>query len=84
MSICLVKKSPIIKQYVDEKLLREVGANLRKARKAKGISIESLANQSDLDYSQIRRMEVGKVNYSLSQLYRVAYFLKIDPKQILP
>jgi transcriptional regulator with XRE-family HTH domain len=47
------------------------------------MSQEDLANEIEVDYSQINRMELGKVNFSISHLYRVARALKINPKELL-
>ena len=51
---------------------------------SKNISQESLANECEIDYSQVNRMELGKVNFSISYLYRIAKALEIDPKKLLP
>ena len=51
---------------------------------AKGISIEYLANESEVDYSQLSRMELGKVNFSISILFKIANNLGINAKDLLP
>ena len=79
-----MKKLPKRQYYKDEKLLLEIGQSLRNARTAKGISIEYLANEIGVDYSQINRMELGKVNFSISNLYRIAKVLELDAKKLLP
>ncbi|MGI8584688.1 MAG: helix-turn-helix domain-containing protein [Chitinophagaceae bacterium] len=33
--------------------------------------------------SQINRMELGKVNFSVSYLYRIAKALRVHPKELL-
>ena len=48
------------------------------------MSIEYLANSSDMDYSQLARMELGQVNFSISYLFRVAEALGVTPKDLLP
>ena len=70
--------------YKDDKLITGIGEKIRKCRKEKGMSIEFLANESDVDYSQLSRMELGKVNFSISILYKIASNLGIDPKELLP
>jgi len=79
-----VKKKPKRRNYRDEELIKQVGANLRKARLERDITIENLANEIGVDYSQINRMELGKVNFTISNLYRIAAVLKTDPKKLLP
>jgi transcriptional regulator with XRE-family HTH domain len=72
------------KYYLDEKLLKEIGDKIRHYRELKSMSIEALANDMDSNYSQINRMELGKVNFSISYLSRVAKALEVDPKKLLP
>ncbi|MBK6623342.1 MAG: helix-turn-helix transcriptional regulator [Chitinophagaceae bacterium] len=49
----------------------------------KNISIEYLANSSDMDYSQLARMELAS-KFSLFYLFRVAEALGVTPKDLLP
>jgi transcriptional regulator with XRE-family HTH domain len=79
-----VKKRAKRKYYKDEVLLEKIGANIRKIRLAQEISQEALANESEIDYSQVNRMELGKVNFTVSYLSKIAKALKVDPKQLLP
>jgi transcriptional regulator with XRE-family HTH domain len=37
----------------------------------------------DIDYSQINRIELGKVNFSVSYLALLASVLKVEPKDLL-
>ncbi len=43
-----------------------------------------LANDCEIDYSQVNRMELGKVNFSISYLYKIAAALEVNPKELLP
>ena len=61
-----------------------IGAKIREVRTDKGISIESLANSSGMDYSQLARMETGQVNFTISYLFRVAEALGVTAKSLLP
>ena len=70
--------------YKDDKLLAEIGNKIRTCRINKGFSIEYLANESEVDYSQLSRMELGKVNFSISILFKIANNLGIDAKDLLP
>jgi transcriptional regulator with XRE-family HTH domain len=69
--------------YKDEEALKRIGGNVREIRILRKMSQEDLANEIEVDYSQINRMELGKVNFSISHLYRVARALKINPKDLL-
>ncbi|MBL0182509.1 MAG: helix-turn-helix transcriptional regulator [Chitinophagaceae bacterium] len=61
-----------------------VGAKIREIRNSKEISIEHLANTSGMDYSQLARMELGQVNFTISYLFRVAEALGVTPRDLLP
>jgi transcriptional regulator with XRE-family HTH domain len=39
---------------------------------------------NDMDYSQINRMELGKINFSVSYLLLIAKALEVSPKKLLP
>lgn len=79
-----MKKKAPRKYFKDKNLLVEVGNKIREVRLSKNISQESLANECEIDYSQVNRMELGKVNFSISYLYRIAKALNVDPKELLP
>jgi len=58
-------------------LLRTVGARLRKARRAKGISQEQLALTANLDRSFVSGLERGEFNVSLLVLAKLARVLGV-------
>lgn len=70
--------------YRDDDLLKVVGEKIRAARKAKGFTQEGFANQMGVDYSQINRMELGKVNFTISMLSRIASELDVSLNKFLP
>ena len=61
-----------------------IGQKIRDWRITKGMSIEKLANECEVDPSQVGRMELGKVNFSISMLHRIAEALNIDAKKLQP
>lgn len=79
-----MKKSPKKGYYVNKAALTLVGAKMREIRTKKEITIEYLANTSGMDYSQLARMELGQVNFTISYLFRVAEALGVTPKELLP
>ena len=79
-----MKKVGKRKYFIDRDLLNKLGANIREIRLAKGISQETLANECEVDYSQINRMELGKVNFSVSWLSKIATALDVKVKDLLP
>lgn len=64
----------------NEKFIKEFGKRLRLIRKEKGLSQENLAYKSDLELSQINRIELGKINTSLSHVSAICDALEIHPK----
>jgi transcriptional regulator with XRE-family HTH domain len=62
----------------------KLGNKLRSIRSEKNITIEELAIQSDMTYSQVSRIELGKINTTVYTLYRLANTLMVHPKEILP
>ena len=58
------------------------GANLKRIRLAKKISQEELSYQSDLDISQIGRIERGIVNTSICVMQRISKALNIEMKEL--
>jgi transcriptional regulator with XRE-family HTH domain len=63
--------------FRDKKLLKQFGANLRKARKGRGMSQEGLANELGFSQTHIARVESGAVNTSISHAFAFAKALKI-------
>jgi len=61
-----------------EKILSRFAAHLTKLRNAKGMSIRQLAAASGLEYSQVQRIEKGKVNFAFTTLVALAQGLDID------
>lgn len=71
------------KQRRNELAINTLGANIRKYRTERNLTIEELANLIEVDYSQISRMERGIVNANVSILFDIANALKIEPSQLL-
>lgn len=59
------------------------GKNLRKIRKSKGLSMEILSYDAGMEYSQISRIELGKINTTISTLKQLADALEVEPKELL-
>lgn len=70
--------------FINKAALLLIGNKMREIRQSKKISIETLANTSGMDYSQLARMETGQVNFTISYLFRVAEALGVTPKDLLP
>jgi transcriptional regulator with XRE-family HTH domain len=79
-----VNKAAQRRYYKNESFMLAVGQKIRAIRQSKGLSQEALANECGIDYSQINRMELGKVNFSLSYFQLLADALGCDPKDLMP
>ena len=66
-----------------EKVLAKFGKRLTALREEQGISIRELAARSNLEYSQVQRIEKGKVNFAYTTLVALAEGLDISPATIL-
>ena len=66
----------------EKEQLKEFGDNLRRLRKDKGLSMETLANLADIELSQIYRIETGKINPKLTTVLKVAKALEVTPKEL--
>ncbi len=67
-----------------ENLLKEIGKNISKIRKAKNISQEKLAEKVELHRNQIGRIERGEINVPIYTLYKIAEKLGVSSSDILP
>ena len=72
-----------MRYYRDKVVIKKLGDKIRKTRLSKKISQENLAFSCGLEYSQINRIELGKVNTSVSHLFLIAKALKVDPKELI-
>jgi len=71
--------------YRDDVFLKALGENIRRIRLENGLTQTELAFEcDDKDYSQINRVELGKVNFSVSHLYLIAQALHVKVKEIMP
>ena len=66
----------------NQKFIDAFGNNLRNIRKQKNISQEELAYTTDLQLSQIGRIERGTQNTSISMVYTIAKVLNMHPKEL--
>jgi transcriptional regulator with XRE-family HTH domain len=67
----------------NEAAISMLAKKIREIRKDRNLTIEELAFRMDADYSQISRMERGKVNFTVSILFDVAIALEVPPSQLL-
>ena len=71
--------------YRDDTFLIEIGKKVRYFRLKQGLTQTDLAFKcNDKDYSQINRLELGKINFSVSYLKLIANALNINIKDLIP
>ena len=58
------------------------GSNVRRVRSLQGLTLEQLALESGLTYSQISRIELGKINTSAYTVYLLSNTLNISPSDL--
>lgn len=68
--------------FTKEEICKHVGTRLREIRVDKGLTIEKLALESGIDYTQISRIELGKINTSIYQIYIITKKLDVPMKDI--
>lgn len=65
--------------YKNEGFLQKLGLRIRELRVEKGMTQMDLAFKcNDIDYSQINRIELGKVNFTVSYLKMIADSLDVE------
>jgi transcriptional regulator with XRE-family HTH domain len=70
-------------QYRNDDLIKKIGSRIREVRLKNGISQQELANLCDLELSQINRIELGKINTSVSHLFLIAQHLTVTPEALI-
>jgi len=69
------------KKYVRaDSEIKKFGSKLRKIRIDKGMTMQELADISDIEYSQVSRIERGIISTSLSNIFAIAKAMEVDPK----
>jgi transcriptional regulator with XRE-family HTH domain len=70
-------------QLTVEEIKKVIGGNIRRLRLEKKMSIETVAIESGMDYTQLSRIELGKINTSIYQLYKISITLKVSLGEIV-
>lgn len=58
--------------------LKMIGKNVRAIRNSKGLSMEAVANEANIEYRQLGRIERGEGNTTIISLLKIADALKVD------
>ena len=71
------------KEYlINEKFLTDLGNHIRRVRKKKGYTQERLANEINIDISQISRIERGILNTSISTIKAISDALGVSLSEL--
>lgn len=60
-----------------------VGSRVRSIRQSKGLTIEQLAFEIGVEYTQLSRIERGRINTSVFQLFLISKALNVDFSEII-
>lgn len=72
---------PLNPNEIDD--IKRFGENIRRIRLEKKWSMEYLANQADVELSQIYRIEKGKINPKLTTIMLLLKTLEVDFEELM-
>lgn len=72
----------VIPMRAKEEIANLLGHKIRTLRVEKNLTMEELALESGMDYSQLSRIERGKINTSVYQIYTLAKVLEVSVHSI--
>jgi len=75
--------SNVLTQTSAKPVAVELGTRIRKARNEKGLTIQSLADLVGIEYTQMSRIELGKINTSVLQVCKISRALDICMSTLL-
>ncbi len=65
-----------------EEIASQLGHKIRTLRVERNMTMEELALESGIDYSQLSRIERGKINTSVYQIYMIARVLNVSANSV--
>jgi transcriptional regulator with XRE-family HTH domain len=68
----------------EKKVLRDLGANLRRERTERGITQEKLAELADLNIRTVQKIESGELNLLITTLIRIRRGLECKWDRLVP
>lgn len=72
------------KRKGDDAILAKLGANIERARKARGLTQERLAEAADLHPRVIQKIEAGETNLKSTTLFRLQVALACPWDDLVP
>ena len=73
----------IMAKVLESDFLEQFGKQVEKLRKKKNLSYRKLAQNCNIDYSDISKIEKGKANITMLTLLELAKGLEVHPKKLL-
>ncbi len=67
----------------DKDLFELVGIRIKSIRKSQGISQQILAYELDMEKTNLSRIEAGRTNITIKNLYKIATALGVTMKEIV-
>jgi transcriptional regulator with XRE-family HTH domain len=67
----------------DKDNLKLLGANIKKLREAKKLSLRDMSYACTIDHSKIAKIEKGQINITFTTILQIAAALEIQPSEIL-
>ena len=67
----------------DKKYLKILGANIKRLREAKQLSLRELSYACNIDNSKISKIEKGQINITFTTLLQLASALEMHPSELL-
>ena len=63
--------------------LKMIGRNILSIRNSKGLSMEAVANEANIEYRQLGRIERGEGNTTVISLLKIAEALGVEVSEFL-
>lgn len=67
----------------DKANLKKLGAQIKKLREAKSLSLRELSYACDIDNSKISKIEKGQINITFTTILQLAKALEVEPSELL-
>jgi transcriptional regulator with XRE-family HTH domain len=71
-----------VNKKADKELRLAFGLQVKKLRLAKGFSMRGFANEADIEYSQVVRIENGIISPTITTVYKIAESLNVSLKDL--
>ena len=67
----------------DKTNLKKLGANIKRLRETKNLSLRELSYECDIDNSKISKIEKGQINITFTTILQIAKALEVNPSDLL-